>query len=130
MAGGYVVAQGTPAEVAANPKSITGDYLSGRRAIPIPRPRRAVQSNRVLKVIGATGNNLKNVSASFPLGVFTCITGVSGGGKSTLVVDTLYKAVSRRLMGSGEVPSPFERLEGLEPVSYTHLDVYKRQAET
>ena len=114
MAGGYVVAQGTPAEVAANPKSITGDYLSGRRAIPIPRPRRAVQSNRVLKVIGATGNNLKNVSASFPLGVFTCITGVSGGGKSTLVVDTLYKAVSRRLMGSGEVPSPFERLEGLE----------------
>jgi excinuclease ABC subunit A len=114
MAGGHVVAQGTPAEVAANPKSLTGDYLSGRRMIPIPNPRRPVQKNRVLKVIGATGNNLKNVSAAFPLGVFTCITGVSGGGKSTLVVDTLYKAVSRRLMGSGEVPSPFERLEGLE----------------
>ncbi|GLR68929.1 UvrABC system protein A [Acidocella aquatica] len=114
MGGGYVVAQGTPAEVAANPKSITGDYLSGRRAIPVPHPRREVKSSRILKVIGATGNNLKNVSAEFPLGVFTCITGVSGGGKSTLVVDTLYKAVSRRLMGSGEVPSPFERLEGLE----------------
>ncbi len=114
MDGGHVVAQGTPVEVAANPKSLTGDYLSGRRMIPIPNPRRPVQSNRVVKVIGATGNNLKKISASFPLGVFTCITGVSGGGKSTLVVDTLYKAVSRRLMGSGEVPSAFERLEGLE----------------
>jgi excinuclease ABC subunit A len=114
MAGGYVVAQGTPAEVAANPKSITGDYLSGRRAIPTPNPRRPVQKSRMLKVIGARGNNLKNLTASFPLGVFTCITGVSGGGKSTLVVDTLYKAVSRRLMGSGEVPAAFDKLEGLE----------------
>jgi excinuclease ABC subunit A len=114
MGGGYVVAQGTPAEVAANPKSMTGDYLSGRRVIPVPNPRRAMKSSRVLKVIGASGNNLKNITAEFPLGVFTCITGVSGGGKSTLVVDTLYKAVSRRLMGSGEVPSAFERLEGLE----------------
>jgi excinuclease ABC subunit A len=112
--GGYVVAQGTAAEVAANPKSITGDYLSGRRAIPIPSPRRPVQKNRTLKIIGARGNNLKNVTASFPLGVFTCITGVSGGGKSTLVVDTLYKAVSRRLMGSGEVPSAYDKMEGLE----------------
>jgi excinuclease ABC subunit A len=112
--GGYVIAEGTPAEVEANPKSITGDYLSGRRAIPIPNPRRPVQKNRNVKIIGATGHNLKNVSASFPLGVFTCITGVSGGGKSTLVIDTLYKAISRRLMGSGEVPSAFEKLEGLE----------------
>jgi len=114
MQGGYVVAQGTPAEVAANPKSITGDYLSGRRAIPIPTPRRPMQPKRMVKVVGATGNNLKHVSAEFPLGLFTCVTGVSGGGKSTLVVDTLYKAVSRRLMGSGEVPAAFERLEGLE----------------
>jgi excinuclease ABC subunit A len=113
MAGGYVVAEGTPAEVAANPKSITGDYLSGRKGIAIPA-RRPLQKERVVKVIGARGNNLKNVSAAFPLGVFTCITGVSGGGKSTLVIDTLYKAVSRRLMGSGEVPAPFEKLEGLE----------------
>jgi excinuclease ABC subunit A len=112
--GGYVVAQGTPAEVAKTDGSITGDYLSGRRKIAIPNPRRPVQKNRVVKIIGATGNNLKNVSATFPLGVFTCITGVSGGGKSTLVVDTLYKSISRRLMGSGEVPAPFERLEGLE----------------
>jgi excinuclease ABC subunit A len=112
--GGYVIAQGTPAEVEANPSSITGDYLSGRRAIPIPAPRRPVQKNRSIKIIGATGHNLKNVTASFPLGVFTCITGVSGGGKSTLVIDTLYKAISRRLMGSGEVPSAFEKLEGLE----------------
>jgi excinuclease ABC subunit A len=114
MNGGHVVAQGTPAEVAANPKSMTGDYLSGRRMIPIPNPRRPVDESRVLKVIGARGNNLKDVTAAFPLGVFTCITGVSGGGKSTLVVDTLYKAVSRRLMGSGEVPAAFDRLEGLE----------------
>jgi excinuclease ABC subunit A len=114
MNGGYVVAQGTPAEVAANPKSITGDYLSGRRMIALPNPRRPVQPSRMLKLIGARGNNLKSVTAAFPLGVFTCITGVSGGGKSTLVVDTLYKAVSRRLMSSGEVPAPFDRLEGLE----------------
>jgi excinuclease ABC subunit A len=114
MAGGYVVAEGTPAEVAANPKSITGDYLSGRKSIPIPAPRRPLQKSRVVKVVGARGHNLKNVTAEFPLGLFTCITGVSGGGKSTLVVDTLYKAVSRRLMGSGEVPSAFDRLEGLE----------------
>jgi len=112
--GGHIIAQGTPAEVEANPKSITGDYLSGRRAIPIPNPRRPIQKNRNVKIIGATGHNLKNVTASFPLGVFTCITGVSGGGKSTLVIDTLYKAISRRLMGSGEVPSAFEKLEGLE----------------
>jgi excinuclease ABC subunit A len=114
MAGGYVVAQGTPAEVAANPKSITGDFLSGRRSIPVPNPRRKLQKDRVVKVVGARGNNLKDVTAEFPLGVFTCITGVSGGGKSTLVIDTLYKAVSRRLMGSGQVPAPFDRLEGLE----------------
>ena len=113
IAGGHVVAQGTPDEVAATKGSVTGDYLSGRRAIPLPK-RRPVQKSRILKLIGARGNNLKNVTADFPLGLFTCITGVSGGGKSTLVVDTLYKAISRRLMGSGEVPAPFEKIEGLE----------------
>jgi excinuclease ABC subunit A len=114
LAGGEVVAKGTPNEVAANPASLTGDYLSGRRRIPVPRMRRPVQKDRVLRVVGATGNNLKSISAGFPLGTFTCVTGVSGGGKSTLVVDTLYKAASRRLMGSGEVPAPHERIEGLE----------------
>ncbi|MBV9777005.1 MAG: excinuclease ABC subunit UvrA, partial [Acetobacteraceae bacterium] len=112
--GGRVVAEGTPAEVAANPRSLTGDYLSGRRQIPIPKLRRPVQPDRVLRVVGARGNNLKDVTAAFPLGTFTCVSGVSGGGKSTLVVDTLYRAASRRLMGSGEVPAPHDRIEGLE----------------
>ncbi len=112
--GGRVVAEGTPAEVAANPRSLTGDYLSGRRQIAVPAMRRPVQAERMLRVIGARGNNLKDVTAAFPLGTFTCVSGVSGGGKSTLVVDTLYRAASRRLMGSGEVPAPHDRIEGLE----------------
>jgi excinuclease ABC subunit A len=114
--GGFVVAEGTPPEVAANPKSLTGDYLSGRRRIEVPPMRRPVQkkSDRFLRVVGARGNNLKNLTASFPLGTFTCVTGVSGGGKSTLVIDTLYKAAARRLMGSGTVPSTYERMEGLD----------------
>jgi excinuclease ABC subunit A len=115
--GGHVVAEGTPDEVAANPASLTGDYLSGRRQIAVPAMRRPIQKGRRLRVIGAHGNNLKDITADFPLGTFTCITGVSGGGKSTLVIDTLYKAAARRLMGSGEVPAPHERIEGLE-----HLD--------
>ena len=112
--GGQIIAQGTPAEVEANPNSITGDYLSGRRSIPMPEVRRPLDPKRMLTLVGATGNNLKNVTASFPLGCFTCITGVSGGGKSTLVIDTLFKAVSRRLMGSGEVPAPYQKIDGLE----------------
>jgi excinuclease ABC subunit A len=114
MNGGHVVAQGTPEQVAKNPKSLTGDYLSGRRRIDVPATRRPIDKKRLLTVVGASANNLKNVTASFPLGTFTCITGVSGGGKSTLVVDTLYKAVSRKLMGSGEVPSAHTRIDGLE----------------
>ncbi len=112
--GGHVVALGTPSEVAANPKSLTGDYLSGRRRIDVPSLRRPVQKDRVVRVVGARANNLKNISAAFPLGTFTCVTGVSGGGKSTLVVDTLYKAASRRLMGSGESPAAHDRIDGLE----------------
>jgi excinuclease ABC subunit A len=117
MNGGHVVAQGTPAEVAANPASLTGDYLSGRRRIEVPSRRRPYDKARVVTVVGATGHNLKSVTASFPLGTFTCVSGVSGGGKSTLVIDTLYKAVSRKLMGSGEVPSAHTRIDGLG-----HLD--------
>ncbi|MGE4480608.1 excinuclease ABC subunit UvrA [Acidocella sp.] len=111
--GGHVIAQGSPRQVAANPNSVTGAYLSGRRAIPVPA-RRPARKNRCIKLVGAKGNNLKNVTADFPLGLFTCVTGVSGGGKSTLVIDTLYKALSRRLMGSGAVPSPFEKIEGMD----------------
>ncbi|WP_158744595.1 excinuclease ABC subunit UvrA [Acidisphaera sp. L21] len=112
--GGHVIAAGTPAEVAANPKSLTGDYLSGRRRIEVPAQRRKVDPKRFIRVIGARGNNLKGDVAEFPLGTFTCISGVSGGGKSTLVIDTLWKAASRRLMGSGQVPAPHERIEGLD----------------
>ena len=112
--GGRVVAQGTPAEVAANPASLTGDYLSGRRGIAVPDTRRKVDRKRAVRVVGATGNNLKRVTAEFPLGTFTCVTGVSGGGKSSLVIETLYKAAARRLMGAGTVPGPHERIEGLE----------------
>jgi excinuclease ABC subunit A len=112
--GGRVVAEGTPPEVAANPRSLTGDYLAGRRRIDIPLMRRPVQSDRILRVVNARGNNLKSIDAEFPLGTFTCVTGVSGGGKSTLVVDTLYKAAARRLMGAGEVPASHDHIEGLE----------------
>ncbi|MBV9537918.1 MAG: excinuclease ABC subunit UvrA, partial [Acidisphaera sp.] len=111
--GGHVIATGTPAEVAANPRSLTGDYLSGRRRIPVPAVRRPTQRGRVVRVVGARANNLRDVTAEFPLGTFTCVTGVSGGGKSTLVVDTLYKAAARRLMGAGENPASHDRIEGL-----------------
>ncbi len=111
--GGYIIAQGTPQEVAGNPASITGDYLSGRRAIPVPS-RRPTDPARCIRVVGARGNNLQNVTASFPLGTFCCVSGVSGGGKSTLVIDTLWKAASRRLMGSGQVPSAHDRIDGLD----------------
>ena len=114
MTGGHVVAAGTPDEVAADPASITGAYLSGRRAIAVPGRRRPYDKDRLLRVVGARGNNLRNVTAGIPLGTFTCVTGVSGGGKSTLVVDTLYKAASRRLMGSAEAPAPHDRLDGLD----------------
>ena len=112
--GGHVVAEGTPEAVAKNAASLTGDYLSGRRRIPVPTVRRPLQKGRRLRVVGAHGNNLKDITDDFPLGTFTCITGVSGGGKSTLVIDTLYKAAARRLMGSGGVPAPHERIEGLD----------------
>ncbi len=114
--GGSIVAQGTPADIMANPASLTGEYLNGVREIAVPE-RRPKNPQRVLRVVGARGNNLKNISADIPLGLFTCVTGVSGGGKSTLLVDTLYKALARRLNGASEAPARFDRIEGLE-----HLD--------
>ena len=114
--GGKIVAQGTPADILANPNSLTGQYLSGARQVSATRKRRKVQPGRSLKLTGARGNNLKNVSVELPLGLFTCVTGVSGGGKSTLIVDTLYKAVARRLNGAMDQPAPFDALHGLEHV--------------
>jgi excinuclease ABC subunit A len=112
--GGHICAEGTPAQVIANKKSLTGRYLSGAEGIPIPAKRRKATHNRWLKVVGAKGNNLKDVSAEIPLGTLTCITGVSGGGKSTLTIETLFKAASRKLSGSREHPAPHDRVEGLE----------------
>ena len=112
--GGRVVAQGVPAEIMANPHSLTGQYLSGAMGIPVPAERRKSRKGKSLRVVGARGNNLKNVTAEIPLGTFTCVTGVSGGGKSTFLIETLFKAASRRIMGSREHPAEHDRIEGLE----------------
>ncbi|MEH6833808.1 MULTISPECIES: excinuclease ABC subunit UvrA [Falsihalocynthiibacter] len=114
--GGRVVAEGTPAEIIANAASLTGQYLSGTREIPIPAVRRK-GSGKKIKVVKATGNNLKSVTAEFPLGMFVCVTGVSGGGKSTLTIETLFKTASMRLNGARQTPAPCETIQGLE-----HLD--------
>ena len=115
--GGEIIAQGTATEIMEDPKSLTGQYLSGRLQVPVPRTRRKPDPARKLKIIDATGNNLKDVSVDIPLGLFTCVTGVSGGGKSTLIIDTLYKAIARKLNGAAEHPSPHKAIEGLQ-----HLD--------
>ena len=112
--GGEIIAEGTPAEVLANPKSMTADYLNGTREIAIPKRRPVEKTKRKITLKGATGNNLKNVTATIPLGSFTCITGVSGGGKSTLIIETLYKALARKLNGASSPPQPYDSLEGLE----------------
>jgi len=115
--GGEVVAQGTPEEVMANPDSLTGQYLTGFRQIPLPKERRKPAKGRRLSVIGARANNLKNITADIPLGLFTAITGVSGGGKSTFLIETLYRAVARKLNNAREHPGEHDSIEGLE-----HLD--------
>ena len=112
--GGHIVAEGTPQDILDSPHSLTGAYLSGRMGIPLPAERRTPIKGRQLHLDGATGNNLKNVSVDVPLGLFVAITGVSGGGKSTLMIDTLYAAISRRLNGARVQPAPYTHLTGLE----------------
>ncbi|CAN5450465.1 excinuclease ABC subunit UvrA [soil metagenome] len=112
--GGEIIAEGKPADIMANPNSITGQYLTGAREIAVPEDRRPINKKKMLTVIGATGNNLKGVTGSIPVGTFTCITGVSGGGKSTFTIETLYKAAARRLNNASEAPAAHERIEGLE----------------
>ncbi|HWG78494.1 MAG TPA: excinuclease ABC subunit UvrA, partial [Stellaceae bacterium] len=115
--GGHVVAAGLPDDVLASEGSITAQYLTGRKRIEVPAMRRPGHLGQLLRVIGARANNLQNISVDIPLGIFACVTGVSGGGKSTLVVDTLYKALARKLMGAREHAGAHERIEGAE-----HLD--------
>ena len=115
--GGEIIAEGTPAKIKSAKKSLTGQYLSGIKSIPVPPRRREAYLGRHLRVVEASGNNLKNVTTDIPLGTFTCVTGVSGGGKSTLLLDTLYKATARKLHNARDLPSPHKAIEGLE-----HLD--------
>ncbi|HTV72070.1 MAG TPA: excinuclease ABC subunit UvrA [Rhizobiaceae bacterium] len=112
--GGKIIAEGTPQQVMANPNSITGKYLSGELEIATPDVRRQPKKAKRIKVVGARGNNLKDVTAEIPIGTFTAVTGVSGGGKSTFLIETLFKAASRRIMGSREHAADHDRIEGLE----------------
>jgi excinuclease ABC subunit A len=112
--GGHIIAQGTPADIMATPESVTGQYLTGVREIAVPETRRKPNNKRVLRISGARGNNLKDVTGEIPVGLFTCVTGVSGGGKSTFTIETLYKAAARRLNNASDAPAPHDRIEGLE----------------
>jgi excinuclease ABC subunit A len=114
--GGEIVARGTPREIQANPASITGQYLSGKRQIALPQVRTPRSPDKQIRIVGATGNNLRNVTAEIPLGLFTCVTGVSGSGKSTLIIDTLFGHATAKLNGSVLEASPCERVEGLEQI--------------
>ena len=111
--GGKIVFSGTPGDLQSDPDSMTGQYLSGEREIPMPRERNPIDSQRVLKVIGACGNNLKSVVLEIPAGLFVCVTGVSGSGKSTLINDTLHRLAARELYGSAAQPAPFASVENL-----------------
>ena len=114
--GGHVVAAGTPAEVMKNDKSITGQYLSGKKTIPVPTERRPAKKHRKISMTGARANNLQNVSVDIPLGLLTVVSGVSGGGKSSLIIETLYKAVMKHLHNSKELPGPHDSITGLESI--------------
>ncbi len=115
--GGRIIAEGTPKKIIAAKDSLTGDYLAGRRTVPIPSERRKIDPKRMVEIKGASANNLQKINVQFPLGVMNCVTGVSGGGKSTLTIETLYKAAARRIMKSKTVPGKHDSITGLE-----HLD--------
>jgi len=112
--GGLVVAQGTPQEICASKQSLTGDYLSGKRSIAAPEKYRKPDAERMLQIVGASGNNLKGITLNLPVGLLVCVTGVSGSGKSTLINDTLYPAVAQHLYGSSAEPAPYAEISGLE----------------
>ena len=112
--GGYIVAEGTPAEIMANPQSLTGQYLTRMREIPIPETRRPAGGGRHLRLKGARANNLHDVTVEVPLGTLCCVTGVSGSGKSTLIIETLYRALARRLNGARTHPGEHDAIEGME----------------
>jgi excinuclease ABC subunit A len=112
--GGQIIAQGTPAEVMANEASITGQYLSGKKQIDVPAKRRTVSKHKKVTVKGCRANNLQNITVEIPLGVMTCVTGVSGGGKSSFVIETLYKAASKKIMRTKAHPAPHDAILGLE----------------
>ena len=114
--GGEIIAQGTPSQVMAASASLTGKYLTGELEIALPHKRRQAVKGRRIRVAGATGNNLKNITAEIPLGLFTAVTGVSGGGKSTFLIETLYKHAARRINGAREVPAPHDKIDGLESI--------------
>ena len=111
--GGHIIAEGTPETIKNNKKSITGNYLSGLKFIETPSKRRPINANKKITVVNAYGNNLQNITVDFPLGVLTCVTGVSGGGKSTLIIETLQKALSKSLNGASSIPSPHDEIRGL-----------------
>ena len=112
--GGRLIAQGTPDDIMKEPESITGKYLSGEMEVPLPKERRRIQESRQIHIIGARHNNLKRVNVNIPLGTFTCVTGVSGGGKSSLIIETLYKAIAKKLNNNRNHPGPHDRIEGIE----------------
>lgn len=115
--GGRIIAQGTPQEIMDNPASLTGQYLVGAQRIPLPSKRRKPMTGQNLRVVGARTHNLQNVTVDFPLSTFICVTGVSGGGKSSLVIETLYKGLAQILNDNSDIPGPHERIEGLELIN-------------
>ena len=114
--GGKIIAQGTPTEVKENKNSITGNYLSGIKSIAIPKSRRKINPNKNITLRGASGNNLQDIDVDFPLGILTCVTGVSGGGKSTLVIQTLQRSLSKILNGNSSIPSPYKSISGISQI--------------